>query len=135
MRYLLDTNTCVVYLRWPNSPVARKLATLSPESVALCAIVKAELHFGVEQSARPADNRVALAAFFAGFASLPFDDRAAEVYGRLRAQLAKRGTPIGPNDLMIAAIALTNGATLVTHNVGEFSRVPDLQIEDWEATA
>ena len=135
MRYLLDTNACVAYLRQPGAPVARKLTMLSPENVVLCSIVKAELYFGLERSERPADNRVALKAFFAGFASLPFDDQAAEVYGRLRAQLAKRGTPIGPNDLMIAAIALAYGATLITHNTREFSRVPNLQLEDWEATA
>ena len=66
------------------------------------------------------------------FDSLPFDDAAAEAYGRLRAELARRGMPIGPNDLMIAAIALAYGFTLVTHNTSEFSRVPGLRLEDWE---
>jgi tRNA(fMet)-specific endonuclease VapC len=65
--------------------------------------------------------------------SLPFDDRAAEVYGRIRAHLTATGMAIGPNDLMIAAIALANGLTLVTHNTAEFSRVPGLTIEDWQA--
>jgi tRNA(fMet)-specific endonuclease VapC len=63
---------------------------------------------------------------------LPFDDAAAEAYGRLRAELARRGTPIGPNDLMIAAIALAHDLTLVTHNTAEFSRVSGLRLEDWE---
>jgi tRNA(fMet)-specific endonuclease VapC len=64
--------------------------------------------------------------------SLPFDDAAAEEYGQLRAYLANQGTPIGPNDTMIAAIALANGLTLVTHNTAEFSRVPGLMIKDWQ---
>ena len=64
--------------------------------------------------------------------SLPFDDRAAEEYGKVRSHLAVLGTPIGPNDLMIAAIALANHMTLVTHNTAEFSRVPGLTLEDWQ---
>src|SRR5580704_157122 len=66
------------------------------------------------------------------FVSLPFDDRAAEEYGRIRAHLAAAGTPIGPNDLMIAAIALAKQMTLVTQNTTEFSRVPGLALEDWQ---
>jgi tRNA(fMet)-specific endonuclease VapC len=66
------------------------------------------------------------------FISLAFDDVAAEEYGRIRAYLAGLGAPIGPNDLMIASIALGNGLTLVTHNTGEFSRVPGLNLEDWQ---
>ncbi len=72
--------------------------------------------------------------FLDQFVSLPFDDKAALVYGQIRAQLAAQGTPIGPNDLMIAAIAIANGVTLVTRNTREFARVTDLRIEDWEAT-
>jgi tRNA(fMet)-specific endonuclease VapC len=74
-----------------------------------------------------------LEVFFGGLGSLPFDDLAAEVYGRVRAFLAQQGQLIGPNDLLIAATALAHGATLVTHNTRELARVPDLQIEDWEA--
>lgn len=65
------------------------------------------------------------------FDSLPFDDAAAEEYGRIRAELTAAGTPIGPNDLMIASIALANQLTLVTSNTAEFGRVPGLQIENW----
>jgi tRNA(fMet)-specific endonuclease VapC len=63
---------------------------------------------------------------------MPFDDRAAEVYGRLRAQLARQGALIGPNDLLIASIALANDATLISHNIGEFQRVEGLMLEDWQ---
>ncbi|HEV8059879.1 MAG TPA: PIN domain-containing protein [Gemmataceae bacterium] len=66
------------------------------------------------------------------FLDAPFDDRGAEEYGRIRAHLADLGTPIGPNDLLIAAITIANGLTLVTHNTNEFSRVPGLMLEDWQ---
>lgn len=71
--------------------------------------------------------------FVARFVNLPFDPPAAKEYGRLRLALERAGTPIGPNDLMIASIALAHGLVLVTHNVPEFARVPGLRIEDWEA--
>ena len=71
-------------------------------------------------------------AFCRPFQSLAFDDRAAAEYGKIRADLASQGTPIGPNDLMIASIALSNGLTLVTHNTNEFSRVLGLKLEDWQ---
>lgn len=71
-------------------------------------------------------------AFANSFRSLPFDDVAAEAYARVRRELDTKGTPIGPNDLLIASIALTNDLTLVTHNTKEFGRVPGLPIDDWE---
>ena len=71
--------------------------------------------------------------FLAQFVSLPFDDQASMIHGRIRAQLASAGTPIGPYDLQIAAIALGNNLTLVTHNIREFRRVEGLGCEDWEA--
>ncbi len=76
-----------------------------------------------------------LQRFFAPFTSVPFDDAAAEVYGTVRADVERAGKPIGPNDLMIAAIALARGLTLVTHDTGEFQRVAGLTIKDWEATS
>lgn len=101
------------------------------DDVVLCAVVKAELYYGAQKSSRVERNMALMREFFASFESLPFDDVAAETYGRLRAYLEKRGEIIGPNDLLIAAIALTQGATLITHNIGEFKRVPDLMFEDW----
>lgn len=133
MNYLLDTNACVAFLRRQDSTVARKLATVSLTDVVVCAIVKAELYYGIQRSTQPQANWVQAQNFLNNFISLPFDDDAAEVYGRIRAQLAVAGTPIGPNDLMIAAIALANDLILVTHNTREFSRVQGLRREDWEA--
>ena len=132
MTYLLDTNTCIQFLNQRNSAVSARLAAVQREEVVICQIVKAELFYGAYKSARREANLAVLAKFFSQFASLPFDDAAAEAYGRLRAELARRGTPIGPNDLLIAAIALARDLALVTHNTAEFSRVPGLRLEDWE---
>lgn len=133
MNYLLDTNACIGYLNGRALGVMRKLRSIPPSAVALCSVVKAELLYGAWKSADPARARSKLDSFFSAFVSLPFDDAAAGVYGQVRAQLARTGSPIGPNDLMIASIARTHGLVLVTHNVREFQRVPGLSIEDWEA--
>ncbi len=134
MKFLLDTNTCIAHLRSPaNSTVSRRLAGAGYDSVALCAVVKAELLYGALHSLNVEENQRKLEQFFKAFPSLPFDDAAAMQYGSVRSQLAANGTPIGPNDLMIASIALANRLVLVTHNTTEFKRVPGLQIEDWEA--
>lgn len=132
MIYLPDTNVCVAYLRQRNVAVLQRFAQQSSDDIALCDIVKAELYYGVQRSAQPDRHIVALERFFAGFVSLPFDSRAAEVYGRIRRELEVAGTPIGPYDLQIAAIALANNLTVVTHNTREFRRVNGLRIEDWE---
>ncbi len=132
MRYLLDTNACIEYLRGRNSPVQTKLEAIDPSLVVLCSVVKAELNHGARKSARPEQSLRSLEKFYTLFASLPFDDRAAEAYGRLRARLEQQGASIGPYDLMIAAIALANDATLVTHNAREFGRIAELKTEDWE---
>ena len=96
-------------------------------------MVKAELAFGAAGSHDPTSTLAKLATFLAPFTSLPFDDSCADTYGRVRAQLERAGTPIGPNDLMIAAIAITHGLTHVTHNTREFERIPGLSLTDWEA--
>ena len=133
MKYLLDTNTCVQFLRHGTaSPIAARLAAASPGDVALCSVVVAELLFGALRSRDVAKNLADVRAFVARFSSLDFDAPAAEEYAIVRADLAAKGTPIGPNDLLIAAIALANGLTLVTHNTGEFSRVVGLTLDDWQ---
>ncbi|HEX5273222.1 MAG TPA: type II toxin-antitoxin system VapC family toxin, partial [Gemmataceae bacterium] len=128
----LDTNSCIDHLRrGAASHVTARLAAANPGSVVLCSVVVAELIYGAHRSAQPARTMNQVRAFCAPLVSLPFDDRAAAEYGRIRAHLASLGTPIGPNDLLIAAIALANGFTLVTHDTAEFSRVPGLALEDW----
>lgn len=135
MIYLLDTNACVAYLNDRNSTVARRLATVQPRDVFVCQIVKAELYYGACKSFQREQNLALLNRFLSQFDSLPFNDQATEAYGRIRAALAACGTPIGPNDLIIAAVAITHNATLVTHNTREFGRVPSLQVEDWALNA
>ena len=133
MTYLLDTNTCVEYLNGRSRRVLEALQSRTPEDIAVCPIVKAELHYGALRSKNPQQALAKLEEFLAPFRLLPFDDQCAAAYGRIRARLAQAGLLIGPNDLLIAAIAVVHGAILVTHNIREFSRVEGLAIEDWEA--
>ncbi len=133
MTYLLDTNTCIHFLNGTSDPIRQHLEAAEPRDLLLCSVVKAELFLGALKSARPKQNLKKLDRFMGRFVSLPFDDRAARAYGRIRARLEKAGRTIGPNDLMIAAIAFAHRATLVTHNTREFSRVKSLWTVDWEA--
>lgn len=132
MTHLLDTNTCIRYLNGRVPNVRIRLAAMPPNRIAVCSIVKAEMYTGARKSHNPARTRAAQDVFLNQFISLPFDDTAASLYADLRARLEFSGTPIGPYDLQIAAIALANNLTLVTHNMREFNRVPGLQLEDWE---
>ncbi len=93
----------------------------------------AELIFGAVKSDSPEKTQMEQREFLKPLMSLPFDDNAAEQYGVIRAKLESKGTPIGPNDLLIASIALAHNLILVTHNIREFSRIDGLKIEDWEA--
>lgn len=130
--WILDTNACVALLNGSSASLAGRLAHHRPSEIRLCAVVKAELLFGARKSARAADNLRLLEAFFSRFRSLPFDDACAEQYAVIRHDLQRAGTPIGPNDLMIAAIAMANDGVLVTHNVRDLSRVLGLKTEDWQ---
>jgi tRNA(fMet)-specific endonuclease VapC len=134
MQYLLDTNTCIIYLKGRNLALQQRLESIEIQEIAICAVVKAELIYGAMKSAYPERNFSLQQDFSAHFHSLPFDDFAATTFGTIRAQLENQGVPIGPYDLQIAAIALSNDLTLVTHNVREFSRVDGLRVEDWEAS-
>jgi tRNA(fMet)-specific endonuclease VapC len=131
MRFLLDTNSCIMYLRGQNLALKQKLEAESQE-IAVCSVIKAELFYGAMKSAKPEQNLRLQEAFLGQFISLPFDDVAATLFGRIRSQLESKGTPIGSYDLQIAAIALAHNLILVTHNTREFSRVEGLQWEDWE---
>lgn len=132
MIYLLDTNTCIRYLNGRAPAIRQRLTTARRDDIAVCSPVKAELFYGAARSRDPSRSLLRQLVFLNQFVSLPFDDQAAQVYGRIRAELAARGTPIGPNDLLIAAIALAHNVALVTHNTGEFGRVSGLLLEDWE---
>jgi tRNA(fMet)-specific endonuclease VapC len=132
MIYLLDTNVCIVYLNGKSIQLRDRLNSTPADRIRICSVVKAELFYGSRRSNNPVKSLQIQQQFLQQFKSLSFDDAAAMVYGTVRANLAKSGTPIGPNDLQIAAIALANDLTLVTHNTREFSRIQDLRLEDWE---
>jgi len=129
--WLLDTNICVVFLNGSDAAVRDRLLALAPRDVCLCSVVKAELLYGARKSARVSENLARLAQLFGAMESLPFDDLAAEHYGVVRTQLESLGTPIGANDMMIAATCLSAGAVLVTRNQREFLRVTGLAVDVW----
>jgi len=130
--WLLDTNAWIAYLERAPNPVKARVAEHAESDILLCDVVKAKLLYGAFKSTRVEQNLAKLDILFSLVKSLPFDSRAARQFGEIRAYLAKQGTPIGPYDLQIAAIARAHNLTLVTHNTREFSRVPDLELEDWE---
>ena len=132
MTYLLDTNTCIGVLTNRVAPLAERWRRSHASNIRLCSVVKAELLFGAEKSSKRELVQQKLQIFFSRFKSMPFDDGAAHTYAVIRAAIENEGQPIGPNDMLIAAIALANGLTVVTHNTTEFSRVPGLLLEDWE---
>ncbi len=132
MSYLLDTNVCIKLLNNNIPAVTHRLASQQPEDIYLCTVVQFELYYGAYRSSQLERNLAILNRFFQQFTILPLNEKSAEIAGKIRAQLTDSGTPIGPYDVQIAAIALAKNLILVTHNTTEFSRVPNLQIEDWE---
>lgn len=132
MIYLLDSNVWITFLRNPHSPVVPRLQARLPAELRTCSVVVAELYYGCLRSAKPVGNRTKIDALIAPYLCLPFDETAADRFAVVRSHLETLGTPIGPYDLQIAAIALANGCTLVTHNTLEFNRVPGLLLDDWE---
>lgn len=129
--YLLDTNTISDFVRHHQGQVARRLATLGTDvEIVTSIIVAAELRFGaVKRGARRLTQRIE--NVLAAIPALPFEAPADAIYGRVRADLERRGQPIGGNDLLIAAHAIASGHTLVTANAREFSRIPELACENW----
>ena len=128
--FMLDTNICI-YLINERDPGLRERFTANAGSIRISAITYAELCYGVAHSRRVAQNARELDAFRLDLEIAPFDHAAGKHYGEIRHALAKRGQPIGANDLLIAAHARSLDATLVTNDSGEFGCVPGLRIENW----
>ncbi len=132
MKYILDTNVCINYLRGKSQSIADRLIKIPAANRIIPSIVKAELYHGAYKSTRPEENIKKVSDFLKLNSSLVFDDSAAQIFGRIRANLERKGITIGPYDLQIAAISIAHDCTLVTHNTNEFSRIDELKIEDWE---
>ena len=133
MTVLPETNACITLLRERNPRLMSRWQAAKATDVVLCSVVVYELRHGAERSSDPAREHAKLDVFLGPFVSLPFDDHCARKCAEIRCELERTGGVIGPHDLQIAAIALQHGLTLVTHNTREFSRIPELKLEDWEA--
>ena len=131
MKYMLDTNICIYIVKKNPPQVFKKFSTFTEDDVCISSITLAELEYGIRKSNHPTKNKLTWMLFLAEMKVFPFDEAAATEYGEIRATLERRGTPIGMNDLLIAAHARSLRLTLVTNNIGEFERVDDLQVENW----
>ena len=131
MRYMLDTNICIYAIKHKPEQVFMRLQEHDPIDICISSVTYAELVHGVEKSKVIEKNRVALALLLANIEIMNFDSLAAESYGKIRADLEKAGTPIGPLDMMIAGHAKALGYTVVTNNTKEFERVNGLKLENW----
>lgn len=131
MKVLLDTDICVYAINGRDPRALARLRGFAVGEVGISAVTYAELRYGIENSARPAENLAVLERFVLPLEVPAFDAEAARHYGRIRSALKRAGTPIGGNDLLIAAHALSLGLTLVTNNRREFARVPGLACEEW----
>jgi tRNA(fMet)-specific endonuclease VapC len=131
MAFLLDTSVCVDYLTGRYPTVVARIQNSSPEDLRLSVVVVAELRYGADHSARRRANHARIDVLIEEVEPLDFDVRAASTNGRVRSQLEAGGTPIGPNDMLIAAHALSRGLTVVTDDTEEFGRVKGLEVENW----
>lgn len=131
MRYMLDTNICIYSIKHKPEQVFHRLREHDPSEICISSVTYAELVHGVEKSQAVDKNRLALTLLLSNIEILDFDANAAEAYGKIRADLEKSGTPIGPLDMMIAGHARSLGYTAVTNNTKEFSRIKELKLENW----
>lgn len=132
MRYLLDANAVIALLKDTTSPIARRIRRFTPRDCGVSAVVMHELYYGAFKSRRVELNVARVDAL--QFPVLEFDLEDSRQAGEIRAQLAAKGTPIGPFDVLIAGQAKARDLTLVTHNTSEFQRVEGLRVEDWGGT-
>ncbi len=131
MIFLLDTNMCIYLIKRQPPEVLRRFEVHEVGDIGVSSVTAAELYFGARKSQRPSQNEQALEQFLLPLVVAEFGHDAAAAYGRIRTALEKRGAPIGPLDTLIAAHAVGLNLTLVTNNVREFARVPNLEIENW----
>lgn len=128
MRYMLDTNIIVYAKNARPEIVLKRFQQYNPGDLCISAITMAELEYGVCNSSKPKQNRLALLTFLSNIEVIPFDMEAAKVYGQIRHDLKEKGELIGANDMLIAAHAKSLGFTLITNNTREFGRVDGLKL-------
>ena len=133
MKYFLDTNICIYVINKRPSAIIAKFTEFPPQELGISAIVVSELRYGVANSQQAERNQQLLDAFLRPFQIVPYGKKAAQAYGTIRAELEKKGQPIGREDLLIAAHAVSADLTLITNNEDEFRRVPNLRVENWAA--
>ena len=131
MRYMLDTNIIVFAKNARPEIVLKRFQQYNPGDLCISAITMAELEYGVFNSSKPKQNRLALLMFLSNIEVIPFDMDAAKVYGQIRHDLKEKGELIGANDLLIAAHAKSLAFTLITNNTREFGRVEGLKLNNW----
>lgn len=131
MYYFLDTNICIYYLKGQYPILLDRMLRHSVSEIKIASIVKAELLYGAVKSKKREDNTSKVKKFLLPFEVISFDDKAAEIYALIRADMASKGKPIGPNDLIIAATVMANSGTLISNNESEFGRIAGLEIENW----
>ncbi len=129
--HMLDTNICIYAIKNKPAMVLERLKREMERGLCISSVTLAELEYGVRHSAHVAQNEQALLRFLLIMSVLPFPAAAASEYGEIRNDLARRGTPIGPIDMLIAAHARAENLVLVTNNIREFERVPNLKLENW----
>ncbi|HKL85574.1 MAG TPA: type II toxin-antitoxin system VapC family toxin [Treponemataceae bacterium] len=129
--YYLDTNTCIYFLNGRYESIKHKIVETSPNKIKIPSIVKAELLLGGYNSKNKTKTLATLEQFLEPFEVISFTEEMTYTYAEIRSTLEKKGQIIGPNDVLIASIVLFYSATLITHNVQEFKRIPALKIEDW----
>ena len=133
MKYFLDTNICIYVINKRPSAIIAKFTEFPPQELGISAIVVSELRYGVAKSQQAERTQQRLDAFLRPFQSVPYGKKAAQAYSTIRAELEKKGQPIGREDLLIAAHAVSADLTLITNNEDEFRRVPNLRVENWAA--
>ncbi len=131
MTYMLDTNICIYVMKKKPEKVLQRFQDELDDGICISTITLAELEYGMKHSSNPVKNEQALLRFLVPLSVLPFGTAAASEYGKIREYLQSLGTPIGPLDMLIAGHARSEGMILVTNNVREFARVPNLELENW----
>jgi len=128
--YVIDTNTLIYFFKGMGN-VPEKFLSISPKDIAIPSVVIYELEFGIAKSTSPKKRQAQLSDLCSLVKILPFGDKEASASAAIRAKLEKKGTPIGPYDILIAGTALVHQGILVTNNLKEFSRIPKLKTENW----